>query len=67
MKPLHVIQLFLLWRTTLTFRRLPMYASSEEDFNFSSYGVDDLEKVLKQASYTLEQADQVQSEYMMFK
>ena len=42
-------------------------ASTEEEFDISFYGIDCLEKVLKQASYKSEEADQVKSEYLLLK
>ena len=42
-------------------------ASRLDDFELASYGVDCLERVLNQASYRIAEADQVKSEYLVFK
>ena len=42
-------------------------AIRNEDDDITSYGVESLEKVLKTASYSDEEADQVKSEYLLFK
>ena len=42
-------------------------ASMDEDFDLKTYGVDSLEKVLKEASYKMEESEQIKSEYFQMK
>ena len=42
-------------------------ASEGENFDIACYGVDDLEKVLKHASYSHDEADNIKAEYLLFK
>ena len=42
-------------------------SSMNENFNIDSYGVKNLEKILKQASYRAREADQIKCEYNLMK
>ena len=42
-------------------------ASKDEDFDLKNYGVEHLEKVLKEASYKATESEQIKSEYFLLK